>query len=77
MMKGQFTVLIPVKIINKYSQTQILMMMNGQFINTNKSYIEQKRERKRRQRLPCKQAKGPATEVAVYTRYVHILIMEI
>ena len=44
-----------------------MMMMNGQFINTNKGYIEQKRERKRRQRLLCKQAKGPATEVAVYT----------
>ena len=44
-----------------------MMMMNVQFINTNKGYIEQERERKRRQRLPCKQAKGPATEVAVYT----------
>ena len=45
----------------------MMMMMNGQFINTNKGYIEQKREKKGRQGLPCKQAKRPATEVAVYT----------
>ena len=51
----------------KRRRHEMMMMMNGQFINTNKGYIGQKRERKRRQRLPCKQAKGPATEVAVYT----------
>ena len=43
------------------------MKMNGPFININKAYIEQQRERREATRTTMQKAKGPATEVTMYT----------